>query len=97
MTKDDIQDLAVGAVLVVLAYAVYRHFKTAPAAAPAPRAGVAVGEPPPSPFTTLQDLLSGTVQDIGSFGGRNYLNEIADPGLNGNQGRDSIVMPGALW
>jgi hypothetical protein len=102
MTKDDIQDLLVGAVVVALGYALWRHFKpaqavvAAPPAPTGPRTGVTVGAPSPSasPFTSLTDLLSGAVHDIGGYQGRNYLDEMADPVL---QGRDSIVVQEALW
>lgn len=36
-----------------------------------------------SPFTALTDLFTGAVHDIGSYGGRNYLNEMADPIISG--------------
>lgn len=83
MTREEINDLVLGAVVVVLGYALYQHFKAQqPAAGAAPtRASVAVGEAAGnantsglnSPFTTLQDLLTGTVHDIGGFDGTNYL------------------------
>jgi hypothetical protein len=80
MSRDDIHDLMLGAVVVVLGYALYKHFKQPAAPAPSP-ATIAIGEAagnantsgPNSPFTTLQDLLTGTVHDIGGFGGTNYL------------------------
>jgi hypothetical protein len=81
MTRDEINDLVLGAVVVVLGYALYKHFKAQqPAAAPSQQQ-IAIGEAagngnttgPASPFTTLQDLLTGTVHDIGGFGGTNYL------------------------
>ena len=91
MSKEATQELLMGAVMVLLAYAAYRHFKPAPAKAPAqakmaqPSQGFAAGEPSPSstytgsPYTSLTDLLTGTTHDIGEFQGRNYLNEISDP------------------
>ena len=110
MKQDDVQSLMMGLVMVALGYALYKHFKpgtTAPGAAPRPAQGpggtsqsFAYGEPSPytgSPFTALSDILSGTVIDVGSYGGRNYLNEISDPMLNGNGGRDSIRKPGGYW
>ena len=108
MSKDAVQNLMVGAVMIVLGYAVIQHFRkpAAPGAAPRPTQGpggtaqsFAPGAPAytGSPFTAMADLLSGTTQDVGSFGGRNYLNEMADPMLNGNRGRDSIFVAGAPW
>jgi hypothetical protein len=87
MTREDIHDLALGAVLVVLGYALYRHFKAQPLpAGPTPQQ-IAIGETagnantsgPNSPFTTLNDLLTGTVHDIGGFGGENYLALLEEP------------------
>lgn len=109
MNKEAVQNLMVGAVMIVLGYAVFQHFRkpAAPGAAPRPAQGpggtaqsFAPGAPSPytgSPFTAVFDLMSGTTQDVGSFGGRNYMNDMADPMLNGNGGRDSIVLPGAPW
>lgn len=96
MTKDDVQSLMIGAVLAVLGYAAYKHFKAAPTAV-APPAGQGAPVAPPSPYTSLTDLLTGVVHDIGSYEGRNYLNEMADPLINGNGGKDSIVKPGGYW
>lgn len=89
MKKSDIHDLMLGAVVVVLGYALYQHFKTAPSSQPytpygKTPMGVNVGETvggansdgSASPFTSLRDLLTGTVHDIGGFNGRNYLAEI---------------------
>jgi hypothetical protein len=87
-----------GAAVVALAYALYKHFKPGAAkAAPAtaqPSGGAAFAYGAPSPFTTLADLLSGAVHDIGSFDGQNYLGTIeAGPVVAGNGPR----APGALW
>ena len=90
MTNEDMKSLILGTALVVAGYAIYRQFKPA-ASAPAAGQGIAPGEPAPSPYTTLNDLLSGAVLDIGEWGGRNYVNEMADPLINGNNGKDSIV------
>jgi hypothetical protein len=90
MKRDDIHDLMLGAVLVVLGYALYKHFNpTSTTTAPAVRSpmGIAVGEVmgnattsgPTSPFTSLKDLLSGTVHDIGGFDGTNYLAMLEGP------------------
>lgn len=83
MSRDDVNDLILGAVVVVLGYALYKHFKVqAPAASSTPtQMGIAVGEVtgnattsgPTSPYTSIKDLLSGAVHDIGGFDGKNYL------------------------
>ncbi len=103
MNKDQINELLMGAAVVALAYALYKHFKPganaaaspAPAVAPAQVGGgaaFAYGEP--SPFTTLTDLLSGTVHDIGGFNGENYLADMeASTAASGNGPRRA----GALW
>ncbi|MGZ4837642.1 MAG: hypothetical protein ACXVZR_03770 [Terriglobales bacterium] len=97
MSKDEVHELLMGAALVALGYALYQHFKTKPATAPMP----AITTPaqavennytttgPSSPFTSLTDLLTGTVHDIGGFGGTNYLAQIETGGAG--QGT------GALW
>lgn len=105
MNKETTQELMMGAVLVMLVYAAYKHFMPAPAkvatktAQPSGQAGqgVAIGEPAPytgSPFTMLQDLLSGTTHDIGSFQGKNYLNDISEvKPYNPNDGFKTLVAP----
>ena len=109
MSKDDVQSLMMGSVLVVLSYAMVKHFQrpAAPGAAARPVQGpggtvqnFAPNAPSPytgSPFTVMQDLLSGRSVDIGAFEGANYLNAIADPMISGNGGRDSVYLPGAPW
>ena len=117
MNKDALQSLAMGGVLVVLAYAAYNHFKPATAAKrPAQGAGGAVapsmGVPDymtspqqtkapytGSPFTALENIFTGVTEDVGAFQGRNYLNEMAAPLLNGSTvKRDSVfVDDGYQW
>lgn len=84
MSKDDMEQLMLGAVIAVLGYALYKHFNPS-SAGPAPTSslGVAVGEVasngntgPVSPFTMLENLLTGTVHDIGGFDGTNWLAQI---------------------
>jgi hypothetical protein len=93
MKRDDVHDLMLGAVLVVLGYALYKHFNpTSATTAPAAQTpmGIAVGEVasnattsgPKSPYTSLQDLLAGAVHDIGGFGGTNYLAMLEGPTIN---------------
>jgi len=84
MTRDDMHDLALGAALVILGYALYKHFQ---AGQPLPAStSNAVGavennyttSGPTSPYTSLTDLLSGTVHDIGGWQGQNYLAGLED-------------------
>ena len=95
MSKEQTQELMMGAVLVVLAYALYRHFKPSKVASKAPAtAGIMPGEPAPksygdytgSPITSMLDLLAGTVTDIGAYQGKNYLDDISDPYISGETG-----------
>lgn len=77
MTADDKQGLMMGAVVAVLAYALYRHFVPAGAAAkkaPASTAYTAYGEA--SPYTSMYDYSKGQVVDVGAYEGHNYLADI---------------------
>jgi hypothetical protein len=84
MTRDDIHDLALGAALVILGYALYKHFQSGqPLPASTANAVTDVENNyttsgPTSPFTSLTDLLSGTVHDIGGYQGQNYLAGLED-------------------
>lgn len=84
MSKEELNDLMMGAALVALGYALLQHFKQPAAALPAAGmpspggAAAAAGGPAfaagePSPFTTINDLLTGTVHDLGGYQGQNYL------------------------
>jgi len=110
MNKESLQHLAMGAALVLLAYAAYSHFKTpAPAAKAAPRNTGVVGPMPMpmpsrlteeqpeytgSPFTRLDDLLTGTTTDIGSFQGKNYLDDMENDYTESPL--SSVVLPGRM-
>lgn len=84
MSKDATQDLMMGAVVVVLAYAMYRHFKPASAparapvgssTAPRPSSGVSWTNDPTGP-TTLWGYINGDpVAD--NWIGKDYLSMIA--------------------
>lgn len=84
MTRDDIHDLALGAALAILGYALYKHFQAGqPLPASTATAVTAVENNyttsgPTSPYTSLTDLLSGTVHDIGGWQGHNYLAGLED-------------------
>lgn len=84
MTRDDMHDLALGAALVILGYALYKHFQAGqPLPASTANAVKAVENNyttsgPTSPYTSLTDLLSGTVHDIGGWQGHNYLAGLED-------------------
>lgn len=106
MNKDQVQELMLGAVVAVLAYALYKHFKAPAAGQPSTPygqkpMGFAVGEPTaqsrPNPFTNLNDLLTGAVHDIGGYQGQDYLATMGDPLIYGNNGQDSIVKAGGYW
>jgi len=77
-------DLALGAALIVLGYALYKHFQASqPLPASTATAVTAVENNytttgPTSPYTSLTDLLSGTVHDIGGWQGQNYLAGLED-------------------
>jgi hypothetical protein len=83
MKRTEFHDLALGAALIILGYALVKHFQAQPAASITPTVvqatpaqaveGNYTTSGPTSPFTSLADLLSGTVHDIGGFGGQNYL------------------------
>lgn len=103
MTKDQVQELMMGAALVALGYALWQHFKrpaspaaaTSQAAAQQQAGGAEFAYGEPSPFTTLQDLLSGAVHDIGSWNGENYLADLeAAPATAGGAGPR---VPGGYW
>lgn len=101
MNQSEVHDLMLGAVAAVLVYALYKHFKpgasaaTAPAVAPVQTGGgaaFAYGEP--SPFTSMTDLLTGAIHDIGGYDGQNYLADMeASTAASGNGPRAA----GALW
>jgi hypothetical protein len=109
MNQNQVQELIMGAALVALSYALYKHFKPgankSPTSTPAPYSplattyGPTVGAPydvnSPAGYMKLVDLLKGTVGDIGSYNGQNYLMTPDDPWNNG--GRDSVFLPGAPW
>lgn len=84
MSKDEMHDLALGAALVILGYALYKHFKAGQPLPASTAAAVNAVENnyttsgPASPFTSLTDLLTGTVHDIGGYQGHNYLAELED-------------------
>jgi hypothetical protein len=81
MSREELHDLLLGGVLVVLAYTLYKHFKQPVSTQPNPvqtavnnAVSNATTSGPGSPFTTINDLLNGAVhEDIGGFGGTNYL------------------------
>ncbi len=92
--NENMTNAALGIVGVVLAYALYSHFKKPAAAAtaagpgaavqvraPAPAMGFAQGAPEytGSPLTADTDMLTGRTYDAGAYYGRNYLEEIAQP------------------
>ncbi len=99
MNKDEIHELLMGAVLVALGYALYQHFKGAPAgAAPAPLP-LAVNQSRPvdvntaaplftSPWATdtpgLYSLLGGAVQDI-TDGQGGFFSSVADQAMRTGQ------------
>lgn len=97
MKKEAMQEVAMGAALLLLAYAVYRQFRPAAgrsvAATSKPKNQVYTG----SPLTAVTDVYTGNVYDVGGFGGRNYLNEIADPLVSGyDDGKDSVYVRGVI-
>lgn len=87
MTRDDMHDLALGAALAILAYALYKHFQGSQPLPASTAAAVNAVENnyttsgPTSPFTSLADLLTGAVHDIGGYNGQNYL-----AGIEGDYG-----------
>lgn len=106
MSKEQINELLMGAAAVALAYALYKHFKpgaatakvstksatAAGASAAAGGAAFAYGEP--SPFTSMQNLLTGSVNDMGSWQGVDYLAQIESaPPVYGNGPR----VAGGYW
>jgi len=105
MNKESLQHLAMGAALVLLAYAAYSHFKTpAPVAKAAPRNTGVVGPMPGrlpdvqpeytgSALTRLDDLLTGTTTDIGAFEGRNYMDEMDD---DAQPEISPVILPGRI-
>lgn len=103
MNKDAVQDLMTGAVVVVLAYAMYRHFVKAPGASASklvPQAMMprpqAVNVPVASPYTTIYDYMAGGLVDYGAFDGRNYLAELETGGQR--PPRNGPINPDApLW
>lgn len=110
MSKEQIQELMMGAALVALGYALYTHFKkpggvtTTPKTTPAPYSPLTtMGTVQTSPYNSasvagfmkLSEMLTGTTVDVGAYQGQQYLATPDDPYNNG--GNDSIVLPGALW
>lgn len=110
MNKDQINELLTGVAAVALAYALYKHLKpgssgavvpspaaikaAAADAAQAAQAGPAFAYGAPSPFTSMTDLLTGTVNDMGSWQGVDYLATIEEaPKVYGNGPR----VVGGYW
>jgi hypothetical protein len=107
MNKEQIQELMMGAAMIAVVYALWRNFKPAPAKVSAKAAAVttaagaqaraggaafAYGEP--SPFTSMNDLLGGTVKDTGTWEGIDYLEKIESaPRVIGNGPR----VAGGYW
>lgn len=101
MNKDQIQELMMGVAVVALGYALYKHFK--PGAAVATKAaavstasagGPAFAYGASSPFTSMKDLLTGTVHDFGEYQGENYLADMESSApVYGNGPR----VPGGYW
>lgn len=94
MTRDEMHDLLTGVAVAVLGYALYQHFKTKPTMPAAPTVTTPAQavennyttSGPASPFTSMVDLLTGTVHDIGGFGGQNYLAQIEATGAGQQTG-----------
>ena len=95
MNKDQIQELMLGAAVVALCYALYKHFRPdAPKKRAAGAGGPAFAYGAPSPFTSMRDLLTGTVNDMGAFEGQTYLTDIeAAQKISGNGPR----VVGGYW
>jgi hypothetical protein len=78
MSRDELQDVMLGAVVVALLYAFYKHAKTA--AAPVfsvnnpinPPTGTSYDPANPGAYIPLSSLLSGTVHDITTGQTQNY-------------------------
>lgn len=106
MKKEVIYDIAIGAAIVALGYALWQHFKGgAPAAFsvsnplnPAP--GVSVNPANPGAFMTLADMLKGAVHDVVTGIDPNTIPKTTDifSSVTGYTAPDSVVkVPGALW
>jgi hypothetical protein len=99
MSKDELHELLMGAVLVALGYALYQHFKGAQNRAAPPASPLAVNQSRPvdvntaaplftSPWATdtpgLYDLLAGSVHDI-TAGQSGFFSSIADEQMRTGQ------------
>jgi hypothetical protein len=95
MNKEQIQELILGAAVVALGYALWKNFKGSAKVSTKTAAGGVTVAPygAVSPFTSLTDLLTGTVSDIGAYEGVNYLGQLEAGSPWGNGPRQ----PGAMW
>lgn len=66
MTREDFNDLILGALAIGAAYFAYQHWK-AKKAAPTPPPTIAAGEPMPArnPYGNMADLVHGSIHDLG--------------------------------
>lgn len=105
MNKEQIQELIMGATVVALGFALYKHFKPAPAAV---RTATAAASPARAASTVnpLAGLLNGTLTGLANNSSGYYDtmgnyqstdDQIAAAAGVDTSGRDSIVQPGAWW
>lgn len=108
MTKNDMQDMLMGLAVVALGYALYAHFKPAAGSAKVTRAasvatafdapnydptfGAPYNANTPSGYMKITDLLRDAAPEPDWS---NWAAQSTDPMINGNDGRDSVFLPGA--
>jgi hypothetical protein len=102
MSKDTLQELLMGAAIVVLGYALWKHFKAGQGAAPA---GILPGEFNPNqqaakPFS-FADLISGTTNENAalaswSYHGQDYLSALT-PTISGVAPQSVVKTGGGYW
>jgi putative effector of murein hydrolase len=102
MNKDQLQELLMGAAVVALGYALYKHLKPATAAAPRPATPATTAAAPGLLSGLLNGTLTGLANDsAGYFNSMgNYQStddQIAAAAGVDTSGNDSIVKPGAWW
>ena len=78
MSKDKVQELLIGAVVVVLGYALYKHFQAAPAATARPATQTPTG-PAVGAFAPYSDRYGGAQPAYQPFDDKSPYTTISDP------------------